>query len=499
VATLALAQDGPCLELAERAVRSLIPKHGAKYITVLGELRGVPALPVLFSAAENTDESLRASARASLDWNGGPARRNGRPGKPTGRGMVLAPEDLIANNDFFLPDQMKYRAAIVGASAAGKTTLSVKLTDRIRDANSAFAVEHLDPAALVLASTSDLIGLCGREFVLERYPWIFVRQSGANRILDVGALGVLSPIVRGFLRAGDGLNFVLVADIDGLRLRLERDSKHAVSGLLGYPQDFVQSYLVLRQLLSCALSDVVIDTSDASPDQVAEQVWLAIIEEAANQLDVNQVETYPEYQGAADGYYPSPSPAVVNILTRINSTPGARLLDFGGGSGRNAIACALAGAAVTLLEPSRAGAGAARRFARSFGVSPDLTIVVGDISALQRGATFDFIIAMTTFSHISKSELVGSVLPRLAACLNGSGTMVASVFLEDDPGAVGCENSSPTGSYVCSYFSVEEFLDIVGSMFQVTSYDLVHKNDISHGPEHQHSVLEILATPRRSG
>lgn len=205
-------------------------------------------------------------------------------------------------------------------------------------------------------------------------------------------------------------------------------------------------------------------------------------------------DTFPEYVGTADGYYVTPNALFMDTFARHprKFSHGARVVDLGSGTGRNGLVAALAGAQVTLLERSHAGNEFAAAQACELGVDASVSTLTMSMQDWQpEPASVDSVVTITTLEHLTRPDR--QVLSRkITRALAPGGLLVASVFLDDDPGATQQQAASETAGHVLSYFAHGELAMLFGDLRQ-EHYREYRKLDTSHGPAHYHSRADLVA------
>lgn len=205
-------------------------------------------------------------------------------------------------------------------------------------------------------------------------------------------------------------------------------------------------------------------------------------------------DTFPEYVGTPDGYYVTPNALFLDAFSRYPRafSHGARVADLGSGTGRNGLVAALAGAHVTLLERSQAGSDFAAAQAHHLGVGANVTTSTMSMQDWDPSpGSMDAVVTITTLEHLTRPDRA-TLSHKIGSALVAGGVFVASVFLDDDPGALQLEDASETAGHVLSYFAHGELAALFGGLGQV-HYREYRKLDLSHGPAHYHSRADLIA------
>lgn len=206
-------------------------------------------------------------------------------------------------------------------------------------------------------------------------------------------------------------------------------------------------------------------------------------------------DSFPAYVNTPDGYYVAPNSLFMKAFREFpdHFTMGARVVDLGSGTGRNALVSALAGADISLIEYSAAGNLFAQKQARDLGVSERVhaaTMLMQDWEPSE--GAYDAVVTITTLEHLSRADRQ-LLRPKIEMSLVPGGILVAAVFLDDDPGALNAaEGASETADHVISYFAHGELSSLFSDM-EILHYSEYRKLDTSHGAPHYHSRADLIA------
>lgn len=209
------------------------------------------------------------------------------------------------------------------------------------------------------------------------------------------------------------------------------------------------------------------------------------------------VEHYPEYVASADGYYVVPNKLFMSAFSRFPRLfgPGSRVLDLGGGTGRNAMVAAMAGATVDLVERSVAGCRFAADQAQQLDVADRVHILNADMRTWQPAAAYNAVVAVTVLEHVA-TPFRSALASTLAEAMQPGAVLVATAFLSDDPGATrDTDDHSETADHVESYLDPGELAKLFCGLHIVEDKEY-RKLDTSHGAPHYHSVAEIIGLKR---
>ncbi|WP_328663144.1 SAM-dependent methyltransferase [Nocardia salmonicida] len=208
-------------------------------------------------------------------------------------------------------------------------------------------------------------------------------------------------------------------------------------------------------------------------------------------------EHYPEYVGSVDGYYVVPNKRFMAAFCRYPQWfgPGSRVLDLGGGTGRNGLVAAMAGATVDLVEQSVAGCRFVADQAAQLGVADRVRILNTDMCAWQPTTDYSAVVAITVLEHVAAVQR-RALAATLTEAMRPGAVLVATAFLSDDPGAIReSDDHSETADHVESYLNQGELVTLFSDLTMVEEREY-RKLDTSHGSPHYHSVAEIIGVKR---
>lgn len=209
-------------------------------------------------------------------------------------------------------------------------------------------------------------------------------------------------------------------------------------------------------------------------------------------------DPFPQYVGTLDGYYVTPNSLFMKAFARFPAdfSHDARVVDLGSGTGRNGLVAALAGAQVTLLERSAAGNAFAAQQARTLGVADRVDVVTMSMQEWAPApASADAVVTVTTLEHLDRPARQ-QLATTIQDALTDFGVLVASAFLDDDPGATGRDGDvSDTAGHVVSYLEHGELADLFSGL-EVVHLEEYRKLDLSHGRPHYHSRADLIARRR---
>ncbi len=461
-----------------------------------GELLGVDARTILLAASQPSQpRGLREAARFSLLWNGGDWRRElaNRPAA-SGSFTITAPNAPSSTYEISAAGGGGY-FAVVGASGAGKSSLmhQLKRTNLAHEGRF-FDIDHVVSNGRSIGRQIDELGA---EVVAEQMRRILVASLGSTdfQFVDVGALALLDKETRVLLRATASRIAALDTSeselLDRVRLQGKFDDQLDFSHT-SY-RGFLGEIFWLRRAVARSVCDAVIDTSMPPRKSVRRLERLAKL--AIDERTTDR-EVYPEYSDPH--YYGTPSGGLAKAVQLGWVAPQTELFDVGAGTGRNTVYLALVCDPLRIdgAEPSLSGRKATRRLARLLGAGPCVGEFESSIEHFRlKSSTYGAVIAMTTLSHLDSNAR--KQWSRLRNATREGGILVASVFLDDDPGATGSPQASPTAAYVRRYFRPGELLSWCVPQDEVLSYREYKFTDYGHGPPHDHSVAEIVIRRQR--
>lgn len=377
---------------------------------------------------------------------------------------------------------------LVGASGAGKSTLGRSLV------SAGVRVLDFDQMLSSFEVISRGISLDGISAMVRKGEVTFregIRFGTAAA--DLGALFLLSPIVRRTLRRVPGHVIALDCSTDLLVARAFQPS-HEIGLNYALDPELHADTFWLRRAMALSVATELLDAS-LSISSLLDLVVPVI--DLGSDSTSHRKDNFPEFKQPS--YFPGISALLDGYLTCYKQSPSA-LLDMGAGSGRNLhyIMLRFPRCQAVAIEPSDSGLYQLVYNARLFGYAWRL-LAIADVaekaSDLLKGCTFDMILAMTTLSHIDRSAF-----PRISSFLSGAltqgGYLLISVFLEGDPGnseqrPSQTDYASPTSRHIRSYFKAGELAEVIDQL-ELNSYSEFSFLDTSHGRPHWHVVGEAV-------
>ena len=186
-----------------------------------------------------------------------------------------------------------------------------------------------------------------------------------------------------------------------------------------------------------------------------------------------------------------------------NAQPSVRrALDLGCGPGRDSMALARHGFAVTSVDLSSRGLEELQRRADTKPLNGRIETVCNDVRQWKIPPNeFDVISATTILDHIPNED----VQPLWNQVVNGlteQGFLFVEVHTTDDPGCVKCTSQSPdapvseTAQWVINHFARGQLLQLALATptLRILRYEERYEWDYTHGPEHKHAKAVLVAT-----
>ncbi|MAI35447.1 MAG: class I SAM-dependent methyltransferase [Rubripirellula sp.] len=203
-------------------------------------------------------------------------------------------------------------------------------------------------------------------------------------------------------------------------------------------------------------------------------------------------------------YGETPAPGVQSIidLSASGEPKQLRALDLGAGAGRDSIALARAGYAVTAVDLSEMGLERIKQRATSAGIGECITTRAADVRDFEfEPDNYDAIIATTVLDHIPAADAL-IVWKKILNSLTPTGLLAVEVHSTEDPGSdlpPGCNSTAPkseTTGAVVNYFSPNQLAQWAtdrSADLRVLRYEERLEWDYTHGPEHMHGKVSLLA------
>lgn len=177
-------------------------------------------------------------------------------------------------------------------------------------------------------------------------------------------------------------------------------------------------------------------------------------------------------------------------------------LDLAAGLGRDTLALAARGFAMTAVDISAEGLRHLEEQARERGLGDRVCVKEQDIVAYDYPVgTLDVIVATTAFDHIEREKCL-AILPKVAAALAKNGVLYAEVHTTEDPGSptgFGHDLQAPvseTASAIAHYFEPNELLHLIARHLRIVHYEERREWDHTHGQPHVHGKAIALAVPK---
>ncbi|MGA2583734.1 MAG: class I SAM-dependent methyltransferase [Tepidisphaeraceae bacterium] len=201
---------------------------------------------------------------------------------------------------------------------------------------------------------------------------------------------------------------------------------------------------------------------------------------------------YKAESDAAWGHCPPPflEPSISPVLKS-----GMSVADYGAGDGRNSLALAKAGVALTLVDISAAGLQRAAKRSREIGLQPLPTLVTASLEQLPLASgQFDFAICIDALPQIHRPRVA---LEEMARTLIAGGILVTNVFTPRDAAfGQGAALSARTYLFkntLFSFWEEAEFRPLLQGIFDVLDCQAVRWDDPAHGDfrpyPHTHDAL----------
>lgn len=188
-----------------------------------------------------------------------------------------------------------------------------------------------------------------------------------------------------------------------------------------------------------------------------------------------------------------------------NAAPATRrALDLGCGPGRDSMALARHGFAVTSVDLSSRGLEELQRRADTNPLSGSIETVCNDVRQLKIPPNeFDVISATTILDHIPSDD-VQPLWDQIVSGLKEHGFLFVEVHTTDDPGCVKCTSQtrdapvSETAQWVINHFARGQLLQLAMATptLRILRYEERYEWDYTHGPEHKHAKAVLLATQK---
>jgi len=203
-------------------------------------------------------------------------------------------------------------------------------------------------------------------------------------------------------------------------------------------------------------------------------------------------------------YGETPAPGVQSIIDLSTATDSGplRALDLGAGAGRDSIALAKAGYAVTAVDLSEMGLERINQRASAAGVGSMVSTQAGDVRNFKfETESYDAIIATTVLDHIPAADAI-IVWQKIVSSLTAHGLLAVEVHSSEDPGSdlpPGCHSKAPkseTASAVVNYFQpnqLAQWASETAADLRILRYEERLEWDYTHGPEHLHGKVSLLA------
>jgi SAM-dependent methyltransferase len=203
-------------------------------------------------------------------------------------------------------------------------------------------------------------------------------------------------------------------------------------------------------------------------------------------------------------YGETPAPGVQSIIDLSMSAEGRgfKALDLGAGAGRDSIALARAGYAVTAVDLSEMGLERINQRATAAGVGERVTTQAADVRKFDfETEKYDAIIATTVLDHIPATDAV-VVWQKILSSLTAHGLLAVEVHSSEDPGSdlpPGCNSTAPkseTSGAVVNYFppnQLAQWATETSADIRILRYEERLEWDYTHGPEHMHGKASLLA------
>lgn len=157
---------------------------------------------------------------------------------------------------------------LIGFAATGKSTvgalLARKMCKQFADTDSLIECE-------MSMSVSQIFEKFGQQYFRDKESAVLLRlKQTDNSVISCGGGSVLSPFFTDF--AATGTVVWLRASVDAVQNRMN-GGRPLFDGL---SRDQLQNHIRSREHLYKIFSDIVIDTDDKTPEQVAEQIYLLL-------------------------------------------------------------------------------------------------------------------------------------------------------------------------------------------------------------------------------
>jgi tellurite methyltransferase len=194
---------------------------------------------------------------------------------------------------------------------------------------------------------------------------------------------------------------------------------------------------------------------------------------------------YDTRYAGADYYWGlEPSSLCRRLLDSAPPAGSARLLDVGCGEGRDAVAFARAGYAVSAFDPSPQGVEKAHRLARESGV--DLDLFIADLLTWRPEAHYDVIFSSGVLHYVPpdlRDEVLAAYREATApGGLNAHTVLVAKPFIAPAPDAQPSAHLWRSGELLAQYGD-----------WHVDFFEEAVIDCQSSGVPHQHAVNRIVA------
>jgi shikimate kinase len=465
-----------------------LPDEKAAALTIIrGELGGISAISDLRLISQIPRRAISLAAKFSLRWNGGPRRSDSLPSAPlTAR---LQQPAAIA------PARERCILAIVGASGAGKTTLSRYVAKQI-------GLRLISTDELVFGGTqnssSGFIQEKGVESYFDKLSATLNNLDLGRSVLDFGALALLDESIRSWLVQSAEMIVCLTAAPNVLLSRIRSNQKHGARTILTTQHESWQfAILEARQEIALSVADKELQNDADTNEGSATARLIELLNSEV--CEVTESEAFEPYLHADSGYYVKPSGLLLRAINLFSNHFFGRIraCDLGSGTGRNGLFLGLGGMEVDCFDISRAGCNYAKFQARALGLGRKVKVHCRDLTTTHLPRqSYDLLCAFTILDHLDLPCLP-PVRQQIVESMKRHGLLIASAFLTSDPGARSDGGEiSETARYVKHYFEPGELRELFVREFEILDYREHEKVDTSHGPAHHHVVAELIAQLR---
>ncbi|MFO7946160.1 MAG: class I SAM-dependent methyltransferase [Armatimonadota bacterium] len=189
------------------------------------------------------------------------------------------------------------------------------------------------------------------------------------------------------------------------------------------------------------------------------------------------------YSTRTDVFGTTPHRLLQDFITTSNIT--GRALDIGSGDGRNSVFLAENGLKVDALDVCGPAIERLKQVmnARSLDINPTVCAVQDITPDL---GPYDLVVADTVLCHVTREE-AKSLADTIARLLKPGGWLYAVAFAASDP------RQSEFAPVTRTYFTKKGFCHLFHKL-RITHCDQKRVVDTSHGADHEHEIIRLIAT-----